>query len=145
MTSDSILARLENLEVDIGISYVDTEPPPRFETMRMYDEHYVLLVAPESPLAERDQVTWAEAGELPLCLLTPDMQNRRLIDRHLAEAGVEAKPDPREQLHARSLCARALRQMVEHPAVAARRDAGPAEPSAVDSAGQAHGDPQDRA
>ncbi len=92
MTSDAILARLENLEVDIGISYVDTEPPPRFETVRIYDEHYVLLVAPESPLAKREQVTWAEAGELPLCLLTPDMQNRRLIDRHLEEAGAQQTP-----------------------------------------------------
>jgi DNA-binding transcriptional LysR family regulator len=92
MTSDSILTRLENLEVDIGISYVDTEPPPRYEMIRIYDEQYVLLVAPESPLAKRDQVTWAEAGQLPLCLLTPDMQNRRLIDRHLAEAGVHQTP-----------------------------------------------------
>ncbi|MBL8846587.1 MAG: LysR family transcriptional regulator [Hyphomicrobium zavarzinii] len=92
MTSDSILTRLENLEVDIGISYVDAEPPPRFETIQFYDEHYVLLVAPESPLAKREQVTWAEAGQLPLCLLTPDMQNRRLIDHHLAEAGVHQKP-----------------------------------------------------
>lgn len=55
MTSDSILAKLENLEVDIGISYVDSEPPPRFETIRIYDERYVLLVAPESPLAKRDR------------------------------------------------------------------------------------------
>lgn len=92
MTADSILARLENLEADIGISYVDAEPPPRFDTIRMYEEQYVLLVAPESPLAARDQVTWAEAGTLPLCLLTPDMQNRRLIDRHLAEAGVHQTP-----------------------------------------------------
>jgi len=92
MTSDAILAKLENLEVDIGISYVDTEPPTRFDTVRLYDEQYVLLVAPESPLAERDQVTWAEAGKLPLCLLTPDMQNRRLIDRHLEEAGIHQKP-----------------------------------------------------
>lgn len=92
MTSDSILAHLENLEVDIGISYVDADPPPRFETIRIYDEHYVLLVAPESPLAKRDQVTWAEAGRLPLCLLTPDMQNRRLIDRHLEDAGVKQTP-----------------------------------------------------
>lgn len=92
MTSDSILDRLENLEVDIGISYVDTEPPPRFDTTRIYDEQYVLLVAPESPLAKREQVTWAEAGQLPLCLLTPDMQNRRLIDRHLEEAGAKQTP-----------------------------------------------------
>jgi DNA-binding transcriptional LysR family regulator len=38
MTADSILARLENLEADIGISYVDAEPPPRYDTIRMYEE-----------------------------------------------------------------------------------------------------------
>ena len=31
-------------------------------------------------------------AELPLCLLTPDMQNRRIIDQHLAEASVTARP-----------------------------------------------------
>jgi len=29
---------------------------------------------------------------VPLCLLTPDMQNRRIIDRRLREAGVEPAP-----------------------------------------------------
>jgi DNA-binding transcriptional LysR family regulator len=29
---------------------------------------------------------------LPLCLLTPDMQNRRIINQHLTEAGATAKP-----------------------------------------------------
>jgi len=29
---------------------------------------------------------------VPLCLLTPDMQNRRIIDRALLEAGTQAKP-----------------------------------------------------
>ena len=43
-------------------------------------------------LADQPTVTWAEAARLPLCLLTPDMQNRRIIDRHLAEAGVVAAP-----------------------------------------------------
>lgn len=92
LPSDSILAKLENLEVDAGIAYVDTDPPPKLEAVPLYEERYVLLVAPESPLASRSEVTWAEAGRLPLCLLTRDMQNRRLIDRHLAEAGVAQVP-----------------------------------------------------
>jgi DNA-binding transcriptional LysR family regulator len=92
MTSDLVMQKLENLEVDVGISYVDTEPPPRFEAVALYEEQYVLLVAPESPYAKREQITWAEAGQLPLCLLTRDMQNRRLIDRHLADAGVVQTP-----------------------------------------------------
>jgi DNA-binding transcriptional LysR family regulator len=29
---------------------------------------------------------------MALCLLTPDMQNRRIVDRHLAEAGVTVHP-----------------------------------------------------
>jgi DNA-binding transcriptional LysR family regulator len=40
----------------------------------------------------RASVTWAEAAELPLCLLTPEMQNRRIIDAAFASAG--AKPTP---------------------------------------------------
>ena len=36
-------------------------------------------------------MSWQEAGQLPLCQLSGDMQNRRLIDRHLREAGAEPK------------------------------------------------------
>ncbi|MBA7691281.1 hypothetical protein ES703_99824 [subsurface metagenome] len=41
---------------------------------------------------DRDQVTWKEVGQVPLCLLTPDMQNRRIIDRTLNSVGAEATP-----------------------------------------------------
>jgi DNA-binding transcriptional LysR family regulator len=37
----------------------------------------------------RPAVGWAEAATLPLCLLTPDMQNRRILDMHFHEAGAE--------------------------------------------------------
>ena len=40
----------------------------------------------------RRQVTWAEVAEQPLCLLTSDMQNRRIVNQHLAEAGAAAAP-----------------------------------------------------
>jgi DNA-binding transcriptional LysR family regulator len=92
MTHDTLLGKLENLEVDAGISYVDTEPSAKFEAVFLYEEQYVLLVAHDSPLAKREQISWADAGKLPLCLLTPDMQNRRLIDRHLLDAGVKQTP-----------------------------------------------------
>lgn len=87
MTSDAIVSGLDNLELEAGISYIDTHELPRFRTLPLYEEHYALLVAPDSPIASRSEITWAEAGRLPLCLLTPDMQNRRIIDRRLAEAG----------------------------------------------------------
>jgi DNA-binding transcriptional LysR family regulator len=37
-------------------------------------------------------VTWAEVSQVPLCLLTPDMQNRRIIDGLLRSAGGAANP-----------------------------------------------------
>lgn len=92
MTSMAILSGMENLELDLGLSYIDNEPVGRFETLPLYTERYALLVAPDNPLAKRRSVSWAEATKLPLCLLTPDMQNRRLIDRHLSEAGGAPPP-----------------------------------------------------
>lgn len=91
-TSIEILALLENLEVDAGITYLDNEPLGRVRTVALYREQYRLLTSPESPLGDRDEVTWGEVGRIPLCLLTPDMQNRRIIDRFLRNAGVEATP-----------------------------------------------------
>lgn len=92
MTSDAILSKLDDIELDVGISYVDTEPLQRFQIVQLYEERYVLLVSPDSPLAARDTITWSEAASMPLCLLTRDMQNRRIIDRHLAEQGRRAAP-----------------------------------------------------
>ena len=92
LSSDSILSKLDDIELDIGISYIDTEPLQRFQTVQLYEERYALLVSPDNPLAKRTTMTWAEAATLPLCLLTKDMQNRRIIDRHLAEQGRETEP-----------------------------------------------------
>src|SRR5258705_13929120 len=40
----------------------------------------------------RDQVAGREVGGVPLCLLPPDMKNRRIIDRALRSVGAEATP-----------------------------------------------------
>ena len=91
-TSIEILDLLENLEIDAGITYVENEPLGRVNNVPLYREHYRLLTSAEAPLGNRDKVTWAEVSEVPLCLLTPDMQNRRIIDRLLKSAGGESRP-----------------------------------------------------
>jgi DNA-binding transcriptional LysR family regulator len=91
-TSVEILSLLGNFDIDIGITYLDNEPLGRVLSMPLYTERYRLITAAGSPLADRAQVTWAEIAELPLCLLTPDMQNRRIIDQHLAAAGSSTRP-----------------------------------------------------
>jgi len=86
-TSAEILARLENLEIEIGISYIDNEPIGRLSGIELYKEQFMLLVSARSPLAHLKEMTWNDAGELPLCLLTPDIQGRRIIDEVLEENG----------------------------------------------------------
>lgn len=92
-TSIEVLGMLENLEVDAGITYVDNEPLGRARSIPLYTEQYRLLTSQDSPLGQRDSVSWAEVSRIPLCLLTPDMQNRRIIDKLLRDAG-GAEPEP---------------------------------------------------
>lgn len=91
-TSIEVLAMLDNLEIEAGITYIDNEPLGRVRTVPLYTEQYRLLTSANSPLGDRDSVTWAEVSRIPLCLLTPDMQNRRIIDRLLREAGNAVEP-----------------------------------------------------
>ena len=90
--SIEVLDLLENLEIDAGITYVENEPLGRVTTVPLYHERYRLLTSADAPLGNRDTVTWAEVAQVPLCLLTPDMQNRRIIDRLLKSAGGESRP-----------------------------------------------------
>lgn len=91
-TSVEILDLLENLEIDAGITYVENEPVGRVNTVPLYQERYRLLTAADAPFGDRDTVTWSEVAQLPLCLLTPDMQNRRIIDRLLKSTGGDSRP-----------------------------------------------------
>jgi DNA-binding transcriptional LysR family regulator len=89
-SSIDILTLLENLEIDAGITYLDNEPLGRVTTVPLYAERYVLICRGDAAVAERPAIPWAEAAALPLGLLTPDMQNRRIINQTFAAAGVTA-------------------------------------------------------
>ncbi len=91
-TSIEVLSLLGNFDIDVGITYLDNEPLGHVVSVPLYAERYRLITAAGNPYSDQPSVSWAEVSRLPLCLLTPDMQNRRLIDQHLAEAGVEVRP-----------------------------------------------------
>ena len=91
-TSMDILSMLDNLEVDAGLTYLDNEPLGRMRSVPLYLEQYRLLTSEASLLGDRGSVTWAEVAQVPLCLLTPNMQNRRIIDQLLHAAGGQQEP-----------------------------------------------------
>nr|WP_240540565.1 LysR family transcriptional regulator [Paracoccus sp. pheM1] len=87
-SSDEIRDQIEALELDAGVTYLDSEPLGRVQSLPLYRETYCLIDRGE--LA--GPADWAETATRPLCLLTPDMQNRRIVTRHLVEAGADALP-----------------------------------------------------
>jgi len=90
-TSATILQMLDNLEVDAGITYLNNEALGRVQAIPLYTERYRFVTAVDGALGRRDSVTWAELSRVRLCLLTPDMQNRRIMDQLMRGAGVEPR------------------------------------------------------
>lgn len=91
-TSREILRNLSDFSIDAGVSYLENEPIGRALTVPLYKERYRLFVRDDHPLADRDTVEWAEAARHPLGLLSPDMQNRRIVDAIFVKLG--CAPDP---------------------------------------------------
>ncbi len=86
-TSAEVQAMLDNLEIDAGVTYLNAEGQRRVVAVPLFAERLRFVCAATDPLAGRASLAWAELSGLRLCLLTPDMQNRRIIDRALHEAG----------------------------------------------------------
>ncbi|MBU2937760.1 MULTISPECIES: LysR family transcriptional regulator [Pacificibacter] len=84
-TSREILQMLDDFEIDAGISYLDNEPLGKVDTAPLYEESYTVVCARSSPFAQNASVKWSDLSDAPLALLTPDMQNRRIIDQLFAQ------------------------------------------------------------
>lgn len=106
LNSQQIQSRIDNFEIDVGLTYLDNEPLERVIAKPIYEESYVLLTREDSLIASRDAMGWAEAAQLNLCLLTGDMQNRRIIDGIFRSVG--HAPEPRIETNSIfNLCAHA--------------------------------------
>jgi DNA-binding transcriptional LysR family regulator len=71
---------LRNFEVDVGVNYLDAVTKTGLRPYLLYNEAYYLLVPDGHFLSTRQSIGWKEVGELPLCLLTPDLQNRIILN-----------------------------------------------------------------
>jgi DNA-binding transcriptional LysR family regulator len=92
LSSIEIVRQLEDFSIDIGLTYLDNEPIEGMRSESIYMERYCLLLPVDHPMAGAAAVTWADASREPLCLLTRDNQNRRIIDRAFRAAGCAPVP-----------------------------------------------------
>ena len=92
LTSQEIQRGIDDFELDAGLTYLDNEPLENVLTKPIYHEEYVFLTPAAGPYAHRRKISWKEAAQAPLCLLTPDMQNRRIIDGIFRSVDAQPKP-----------------------------------------------------
>jgi DNA-binding transcriptional LysR family regulator len=93
MSSEEIRRSLEDFTIDVGVTYLDNEPIDLAVSKPLYMERYRLFVRDDHPLAGRDTVEWADAARHPVSLLTPNMQNRRIIESAFRMGGAQVEPE----------------------------------------------------
>jgi DNA-binding transcriptional LysR family regulator len=91
LATPDILHGLRNFEIDAGIVYSESGSDPDLAFQPLWEEGHVLITTADR-MSGPDRITWREASQLPLCLLTPDMQNRKIIDQVFAELGRSVAP-----------------------------------------------------
>ena len=98
LSSSELERGLEVLSIDLALGYSDRMKVQerKLRVWPQYTEHYFLLrrrdtVDPKG-LHIGPAMQWTEAARLPLCLLTPDMHNRTIVDAAFTTAGVRVTP-----------------------------------------------------
>lgn len=99
LNSKQIHRGLDDLSLDAGITYLDEEMPVHLTPRPLYEEHYVLVAPPALVPRLTGTASWAETAALPLCLLTRDMRNRRILDEIFVQS-VGRAPRPAMETNA---------------------------------------------
>jgi len=92
LSSTELLRQLRDFELDAAIAHFGPDDQSGLEVVPLYEEQYVLLVSGDQLVPAERTITWAEAAQLPLALLTPDMRFRQFIDKAFADSGAIAAP-----------------------------------------------------
>ncbi|WP_018410351.1 LysR family transcriptional regulator [Methyloversatilis thermotolerans] len=89
LSTDEILRRVDEYELDAGVCYLDDVDEAGFRVLPLFQERYMLLAPAGSREAALDTISWKEAAALPLCLLTPNMQNRQIVNAGFRRASAQ--------------------------------------------------------
>ena len=98
LSSSELERGVEDLSLDLALGYSQRM---RVQELRLhawpqYTEHYFLLRRAATPSSQGlrlgPTMQWRDAAQLPLCLLTPEMHNRAIVDAAFSAAGVVVQP-----------------------------------------------------
>jgi DNA-binding transcriptional LysR family regulator len=88
MTSRS----MDSFEIDAGVTYLDNEPLEHVRRIPLYKERYIFVTSGGGRYDGRRAISWREAAGERLCLLSEDMQNRRIINAVFESLEIKPKP-----------------------------------------------------
>lgn len=92
LSSREISRRLAEFELDAAMTYLDDDELLQVRRNPLYEERYLLPTPVDGESATCVEARWKAIANLPLCLLTPDMRNRRIMDEFFADDGVTVLP-----------------------------------------------------
>jgi DNA-binding transcriptional LysR family regulator len=92
MSATELHRQLREFELDAAIAHFGPEDRDSLAVVPLYEERYIVMASDDRLIPRNQVMTWADAAQLPLALLTPDMRIRQMIDAACAESGVEAMP-----------------------------------------------------
>jgi DNA-binding transcriptional LysR family regulator len=87
-SASEIQQLIKDLEIEAGITYLSGEPMGRVDTVALCRERYRLVCSKDNRFANRETIRWAEMIGAPLCLLSSDTQNSRVISAELRKHGI---------------------------------------------------------
>lgn len=90
-TTSSIIARLLNDSIDIGVAALPVDDP-EIRTIPLFDEEDIVIAPDTHPLALLETVTMADIGAYPLLMAAPGTPFRQETDAAFRAAGVQPKP-----------------------------------------------------
>ena len=103
LSSQEIETGLDTLAIDLALGYTERARPGPADppTWPQYIEHYYLLRRDagkgranraEAAFRFGAPMRWADAAKLPLCMLSPEMHNRAILDGVFRELGLSVPP-----------------------------------------------------
>jgi DNA-binding transcriptional LysR family regulator len=92
LSTTELHRQLREFELEAAIAHFAPEDQASLQVLPLYEERYVVLASGDQLLPQGSTMRWADAAQLPLALLTPDMRIRQVIDNAFAESGVVVNP-----------------------------------------------------
>ena len=92
LAASELYRRLREFDLDAAIVHTAPDDGHDLNLVPLYEEHYVLLSSADMLPSGASTMTWPEAAQLPLALLTPDMRDRQIIDNAFGRHDITVTP-----------------------------------------------------